>query len=412
MALGLLGDHRQRVYLDGEPDLAHNVPEDWATPRLRMNHRSEGRIVALINRVWEAQLAGRTESGDDGRQQSRAKHSGGVVRLFVGAGSETDKPLRERWCAEQMAAATGDTEWTCHGEGYQSLVLEHRMAALRGGFVTFWSALHGYSGYRLALREGDLSVLAVLRDAVAPMRAALRGDGSLDNHAVMTLLLHKSPALSAEGPPNGGSADEQRLQLNQLEEAVEGLHALWADEADPQLGEIVREVRRSGLFELHEHLLEWVDHDIDPDAEPPDGKQSARLCALVAAMQTRWSEYASYRQYISSEAAFVTHQGVKGSEYPRVLVVLDDSEAVGRLFSYDKLFRAKDLSSNDLKNEQDGKETTIDRTLRLFYVACSRARDSLAVVLWSADPGKAAQQAEGSEWFTKDEIVAIPTKAE
>lgn len=53
------------------------------------------------------------------------------------------------------------------------------------------------------------------------------------------------------------------------------------------------------------------------------------------------------------------------------MVILDDEEALGFLFSYKKLFGAKEPTTTDKQNEW--KETSIDRTRRLFYVTCSRA---------------------------------------
>lgn len=56
LTLGLLGDHRQRIYMDGHQDLLGHIPVGWAHPKLEMNHRSQQRIVDLINRIWEAEL--------------------------------------------------------------------------------------------------------------------------------------------------------------------------------------------------------------------------------------------------------------------------------------------------------------------------------------------------------------------
>ena len=58
----------------------------------------------------------------------------------------------------------------------------------------------------------------------------------------------------------------------------------------------------------------------------------------------------------------------------------------GFLFSYEKLFGAKAKSKTDLDNESQGKDTTIDRTRRLFYVTCSRAMSSLGIVAYTGDP--------------------------
>ena len=47
------------------------------------------------------------------------------------------------------------------------------------------------------------------------------------------------------------------------------------------------------------------------------------------------------------DAPFDTHQGVKGLEFPRVFVVIDDEAARGFMFSYEKLFGARAMTSTD-----------------------------------------------------------------
>ena len=89
------------------------------------------------------------------------------------------------------------------------------------------------------------------------------------------------------------------------------------------------------------------------------------------------------------------------------MVVMDDALAGGTLIKYDKIFGGTKLSPTDKKNAEAGKETTIDRTLRLLYVTCSRAQESLALVLWSSDPAAAMARIKESQWFAEDEIQII-----
>jgi len=49
--------------------------------------------------------------------------------------------------------------------------------------------------------------------------------------------------------------------------------------------------------------------------------------------------------------------GVAG--FPRVMVVIDDEEVRGFLFSYGKLFGVKEKSTTDIKNEEQRLETTM-----------------------------------------------------
>ena len=114
-----------------------------------------------------------------------------------------------------------------------------------------------------------------------------------------------------------------------------------------------------------------------------------------------------YAVYVSDQSRFATHQGVKGLEYPRVMVVLDDSEARGFLFSYEKLFGTKEKTQTDLRNEKEGKDTSIQRTARLFYVACTRAMESLAVVAYSENPTMVQATALANGWFMEEEIVML-----
>ena len=114
-----------------------------------------------------------------------------------------------------------------------------------------------------------------------------------------------------------------------------------------------------------------------------------------------------YDDYVNHRTRFDTHQGVKGLEFDRVLVIIDDSEAKGFMFSYDKLFGVKNLSETDINNMAEGKETSINRTQRLFYVTCTRAKKSLAVVMYTNNPEKVKEEVIQKGWFKEEEIVTI-----
>ena len=121
-----------------------------------------------------------------------------------------------------------------------------------------------------------------------------------------------------------------------------------------------------------------------------------------------WAELERYRCYLAGNSELATHQVVKGSEFMHVMVVMDDKLAGAKLISYDKLFGATELGDRDLENVQAGKETTVDRSLRLLYVTCSRACETLALVLWAENPAEALKFARNkSGWFGVEEVVEI-----
>ena len=89
------------------------------------------------------------------------------------------------------------------------------------------------------------------------------------------------------------------------------------------------------------------------------------------------------------------------------MAIIDDEEARGFLFSYDKLFGAKELSKTDIQNETDGKDSSISRTRRLFYVICSRTLESLAIIMYTQNAEVAKTYVVENEWFSDSEVVIL-----
>jgi DNA helicase-2/ATP-dependent DNA helicase PcrA len=84
---------------------------------------------------------------------------------------------------------------------------------------------------------------------------------------------------------------------------------------------------------------------------------------------------------------------------------MDDETQRGFLFSYEKLFGAKPKSKTDIEHEQQGTDSSLDRTRRLLYVTCSRAEKSLALVAYTGDPQKVRAHVLKEGWFEDSEVV-------
>jgi DNA helicase-2/ATP-dependent DNA helicase PcrA len=116
------------------------------------------------------------------------------------------------------------------------------------------------------------------------------------------------------------------------------------------------------------------------------------------------AELWGYQTYIEDLSPFSTQQGIKGAEFDRVLVVVDDEESTTNSFSYGKYFGLIPLSARDQANIAEGKETVVDKTRRLFYVCCSRAVKDLAVVIFAADVAVAHEAANAKGYFDAADI--------
>lgn len=411
LTLGLLGDHRQRIYTDGHADLPTLVPASWAKPELQMNHRSQRRIVDLINRIWEAKVEGRTQPANGMVQQPRIEKDKGTVRIFVGRSTldGQQKAQWESWCAEQMAKSTGTEDW--RSAAYQVLALEHKLVATRGSFLDVYSAMDLLDPNTSAPsgsgeNKGPSAVRLLLEDL---MNLALCvGLDATVNECAATELLGRAGSL--DGLPVDVQLRGERTQQMQVAIAE---FAKAVSNPDSTVNDVLSPILAAKLFEVDPRLADAFSDKSPPPPAPIPRKgtetKEARIrrgwCALFA---SPWQELRKYRRYLEGGSALATHHIVKGSEFRHVMVVMDDSQAGNHQISYDKLFGAKALTPADLKNISDGKETTIDRSLRLLYVTCSRARESLALVLWSEAPDEALEKIHINGWFGEHEILEIP----
>ncbi len=400
-ALGLLGDMMQRIYSDGKEGLGDGLPADWETPSKKMNHRSGKRIVTLINKI---------RASVDGQEQTPRNDRGeGLVRLFILPSNTENKPEAELIVTESMANATNDPGWFGANQDVKTLILEHHMAAKRMGFEEMFEPLYKIDKFRTGLLDGTMTELRLFSNLVLPLIEALEKN---DKYAVASIIRKKSPLLSKNTLK--AINDDQTAQLKKVRAAVNDLFELWANNGNPNFLDVLLLVKENNLFEIPERFIPIISRNFEEQAEAKVELESSEiekeddrdsiLDALDKFLLTPFSQIKPYVDYINQIAPFDTHQGVKGREFPRVMVIIDDSEARGFLFSYEKLFGVKEKSSRDIENEEQGKETSHDRTRRLFYVTCSRAEDSLAIIAYSDNPQKVYTHALNEGWFEKDEI--------
>lgn len=384
-SLGLFGDMMQRIYADGKVDLGNNLPDDWLQPAKVMNHRSPKRVIGLINKI--------RAGVDDRVQRARSDASDGHVRLFVSRTDCPDKDAAEARARNRMAEITNDPAWK-DVRTVKTLTLEHHMAARRMGFADMFMALNTVGAFQTGLRDGSLAAVRMFSAQALPLVRAL---GKQDKFGVASVLRSYSPILESDYLKATGAGDP----LTRAREATVALAELMAPDKNATFGEVLNLVHRTRLFNVPDILLPFcgdTDERItNEDALADDGTDRAST-AISDFLKTPFRQVEPYSEYVGGNAPFDTHQGVKGREFPRVLAVIDDTDARGFMFSYDTLFGIKAASGTDRR------DTSLDRTRRLFYVICSRSRQSLAIVAYSANPSAVRAHAVGMSWFADDEV--------
>jgi DNA helicase II / ATP-dependent DNA helicase PcrA len=396
--LGLIGDTMQRIYLDGKEQIENAIPASWAVPEKKLNHRSPKRVVRLINKI-------RGGADDTHIQQPRDDAIEGWVRLFVFPLDTADKPATEEKVRAYMAEATGDAEWN-ERDVCKILTLEHHMAAKRMGFEKLFEALAPVEQFRTAFLDGSFAPTRFFTHSVLPLVTAQQHG---DKFVTAKIVRENSPLLSKDTLKG---SQKPLDQLRDAQSAIYNLMTLW-EQGEPTCAAILENVAATNLFELPDSLKAALAAGNVEPAESQDDELADpvtdNVAALLAFLDCPFSMIKPYASYVAHEASFDTHQGVKGLEFDRVMVLMDDGDARGFLFGYDKLLGAKAPSASDLKNEQEGKDSSIDRTRRLFYVTCSRAKRSLALVAYSVDPAAMKAHVVATGLFDEEEVLlALP----
>lgn len=380
--LGLLGDQKQRIYTDGKKDMVSIIPIEWEKPVKKMNYRSAKRIVKLANAIGK-------DIDFHAEQVSRVDAIEGFARLFiVQQGNGINKDEVEQTVMKKMCELTKDAKWVEANTNVKILTLEHMMAARRLGFEQFFGPLSKVTKYQMNFLQGTVSELEFFTKEILPIADSIKEDGRI----ALEILKSNSPLLSKKNIEKS-----YELYLRCREET--GTVAKKVND-DHSIRKVVKAVRDSQLLTIPEVIRQAC--ELTPDEINDEMEED--LQAWVKVMDLPISMVRKYDDYVNQHTRFDTHQGVKGLEFERVMVIIDDSEAKGFMFSYDKLFGVKELTETDIKHIEAGEESSIDRTLRLFYVTCTRAKESLAIIMYTSDPNKVRNQAINKGWFAEQEI--------
>lgn len=396
LSLGLFGDTMQRIYSDGKENLGMGLPEKWLKPAKKMNHRSKSRIIELINKI--------REDIDGQEQYPRIENKGGIVRFFAVSRTK-DKFQTEEQIREKMKEVTKDDKWGGDDAEIMTLTLEHHMAARRMGFSNFFIPLYTVDRLKTGVLDGSSSSVNLFKKIILPLYKAHVRNNKFE---IANIIKQHSHLINKQVL----QSEANKLEcLHNVNEKVNDLLSLWNGSNSPKLIDILKKIQETNLFEIPQILkvvLRRADIDIENKIVAHESDEDDKnLVAWEEALKANFMEIVNYSEYIDEESQFGTHQGVKGLEFKRVMVIIDDEESKGFMFSYDKLFGLKPLTPMDEKNMNEGKETGIDRTIRLFYVACSRAKESLALVAYTDTPAELKKNMLQNAWFSEEEIEIV-----
>lgn len=106
--------------------------------------------------------------------------------------------------------------------------------------------------------------------------------------------------------------------------------------------------------------------------------------------EVKFSEFQKLYEYLEGQTPFSTQHKTKGAEFNNILVILDNGG--WNNYNFGNLFL------------ETGSASVLDRTQKIFYVCCTRAKENLAVFFHNPD---AQVIAKAKEWFGDDNVIDI-----
>ncbi|WP_233983451.1 UvrD-helicase domain-containing protein [Pectobacterium versatile] len=413
LCLGFFGDPMQRIYVTGTGQI--EAEPTWADIPKPENFRCSTRVLNLANAI--------RRDGDD-LVQTPGQRLGpeglvptpeGSAHLFILPADET-RDANLVHVREWMAARTGDDFWRPGDDDQERvklLVIVHQMAARRLGFGNLYSALNSRapSAFKDGFLDGSAWPISSCVKFLIPIAIAHTNGQQLE---VMRLIREYSHLLDKESLV--GASVAERLKV--LGELVASITAGIVGDSGATIGDLLKQVNSSDLLVLDPRLVSYLDPNavlpVQPESELGENNDEddiqedvdidKEMSSMDAFLACPANQLLPYHTYISERSPFWTQQGIKGTEFDRVLVVLDDAESNHSQFSYERYLGLEEPSDNDQKHMDAGEETTMDRTRRLFYVSCTRALKDLAVVLFTTDPEQAVAHIRQLDLFEDEAI--------
>jgi len=394
--LGFFGDPMQKIFMRGIGDIP--LENDWRAITKPENFRCAQRILAVANEIRAKGDGLKQVQGLHEEVDGEQKPVEGSARMFVLPSTmDRQRALADirAWCS----ARNTDPGWTTPDLAVKILVIVHRIAAKRLGWGNIYAALNDQApdSIKQGMQDGTGWPLRPFLGFVLPLVAAMKAGKEFE---AMNILRAQCPRLQPASMSRPGAAAvlrETREAVQKLTEMLEGTAATVRD-----IAAFLREKNMLAFEERLDRALGLAPEDASADQAAQAHPSDAPVMAFLACPA---HELWPYQRYVSEGSPFATQQGVKGAQFDRVIVVMDEEESDYNLYDYEELFGVKEISANDRKKMENGEDTGWNRTLRLLYVSCTRAKRGLVLAFFVQDPEAAVAHVVATGILPKDSVL-------
>lgn len=392
VCIGFFGDPMQKIYLRGAGSI--ELEDGWKDIKKSENFRCAQKILHVANAIRAQGDGLKQERGLCEEVDGKMQLVEGSARIFILPNTMNRNEALSKVRA-WSATADGDEGWAVPELAVKILVIVHRIAAKRLGWEDIFAALSEKApdSVKQGLLDGTGWPVQPFLGFVLPLVAAMKDGNEFE---AMNILRARCSRLDVSS-----FAEKNAAQLlREVRSAKLELVRMMSDETCT-IRDVANHLRDTGLFGLDERFERVL--ALQAPAEAVGGLPSDP--PVLKFLECPAQQLMAYGQYVSEGSPFATQHGVKGAQFDRVLVVMDEEENDYRLYDYEKVLGDTQASVADREAFANGEDNTWSRTLRLLYVCCTRAKRGLALVFFVADPVATASHIVASGIFPEDSVV-------
>lgn len=168
--------------------------------------------------------------------------------------------------------------------------------------------------------------------------------------------------------------DYKITSIQDKKDLKENIHSL-INVGDKTIEQIINDADEKGICVIDDNLKRFIQN---------------KQYIYNRVKQIKFSEFQKLFEYLEGKTPFTTQHKTKGAEFDKVLVILDNGKWTQ--YNFENLFL------------DEGSESVLKRTKKIFYVCCTRAKENLAV--FYHNPSQSVID-KAKLWFGVDNVSEI-----
>ena len=328
--IGFFGDYMQHIYDSNGVGEIKNDKLERITKQ--DNFRCSLSVIKLLNNIRSDLIQQAT--GDNVEGSTLFIHSNGIGNSNSLEIEEILNNLEEKY------------NWDNTGDNTKVLLLTHRKIANSVGYGNILKTCQNYYKYKeilLELRHPYIKFLSYIEG----MRYLYQSE---KYHEIFTIL------------PKNIRTIYNHKQKETIASEINVVSKYLLNDKDITIGAMLDECYKTTIFAKPVYINEYEYSKVEK--EKIKGKNFIDELRII-----KYQEVINVFKYLREDTPFSTKHGVKGTEFENVLVIIDDKSWPSN-YNFNYFFSGRD-------------ESQYERTRKLLYVCCSRAKNNLAILMQS-----------------------------